>query len=272
MIRRAVAAASLGSLLSIGCGSSDSSAPHASSSTASTSTTSTVDPALDSDADYLPDVDEAELGTDPSDPDTDGDGYLDGDEVLEQTDPLDADSRIYEGGWPYQRLKDQIADPGFDGTAAVGALVPRLVATDQFGEQLDLYDYALHGRRVVLDLSAVWCGPCKDMATWLEGQPSNLDGKPELAPIRDLVASGEIYWITIVFEDGVGNPAGPAQAAAWAEAFPNAKVAVVADNERAMYDFVYPGGMPSITVLDEDMTIRVYDRFDYMTGLSSLLP
>lgn len=270
MKRRALAAlVAPAVLLALGCGSSDSSPAHGTSTGA---TSSSVDPTLDTDGDYLPDVDEAALGTDPDDPDTDGDGYLDGDEVLEQTDPLDPDSRIYIGGWPYQRLKDQIPDPGFDGTAEVGALVPRLVATDQFGEQLDLYDFALHGHRVVIDLSAVWCGPCKDMATWLEGQPSNLDDKPELAPIRDLVASGAIHWITIVFEDGVGNAAGPAQAAAWAAQFPNPKVAVVADDERAMYDFVYPGGMPSITVLDDDMSVRVYDRFDYMTGLTSLLP
>jgi len=52
---------------------------------AATGSTSSVD----SDADRLPDADEAAFGTDPTTPDADGDGYYDGDEVHLGTDPLD---------------------------------------------------------------------------------------------------------------------------------------------------------------------------------------
>jgi hypothetical protein len=228
-------------------------------------------PHADRDGDHLTDAEEAELGTDPSVADTDGDGYLDGDEVLEGTDPLDAESRIYQGGWPYLRDKDDIADPGFDGAPEIGKTIARLVARDQFGDRVDLYDFARHGKKVVIDLSAVWCAPCKDLGAWLEGEPSNLDDKPEFAAIPDLVRSGEIFWLTVVFEDAAGNPATPGDAAAWAEAFPNPKIPVVADNDRAMYDYLFPGSFPSIQVVDEDMTLRAYDRFDYETALASLL-
>src|SRR5215213_10837996 len=44
---------------------------------------------VDSDSDRLADVDEAAVGTDPTNPDTDGDGYYDGDEVSLGTDPFD---------------------------------------------------------------------------------------------------------------------------------------------------------------------------------------
>jgi hypothetical protein len=44
---------------------------------------------VDSDADRLPDADEAAVGTDPTNPDSDGDGYYDGDEVTLETDPFD---------------------------------------------------------------------------------------------------------------------------------------------------------------------------------------
>src|SRR5439155_6949053 len=98
----------------------------------------------DADSDYLSDADEAKRGTDPYNPDTDGDSYLDGDEVLMGTDPLDAKSRIYQGGWPFQRDKDQVVDPGFATKPVLGAIVPRLVAHDQFGELVDLYDFAMH--------------------------------------------------------------------------------------------------------------------------------
>lgn len=245
----------------VGCGSSpDESTPPVSGS----------DPAADPDEDFLSNGEEADLGTDPGVADTDGDGYLDGDEVLESKDPLDPASLIYAGRWPYQRFKDDIADPGFAGPAALGQTVPRFIGYDQHGELVDLYDFALHGRPVVIDLSALWCAACEDLSTWLEGKPSNLDASPELETVIDKVATGEVYWITVIFEDAVGNAAGPEHAAAWADAFPNPKVAVLADNDRALYDYFFPGGMPSVQLLEDDMTLLVYDRYDFKVALASI--
>jgi S1-C subfamily serine protease len=48
----------------------------------------TLKPQLDSDNDGLSDAQEAQLGTDPHNPDTDGDGYLDGSEVTNGYNPL----------------------------------------------------------------------------------------------------------------------------------------------------------------------------------------
>jgi thiol-disulfide isomerase/thioredoxin len=264
-VRRSVAAVAL-LLAALGCGSE--SGPDGSSPAGASGG---PDPAADGDGDWLNDAEEAARGTDPADADTDDDGYLDGDEVLEGTDPLDPESRIYQGGWPYQRLKDDIPDPGFEGSPEVGALVPRFVAYDQFGELVELYDFANHGRQIVIDMSAAWCGPCKEVATWLEGEPSPLDDKPELAGIPAMVAAGEIYWITVVFEDAFGNPADKAQAAAWADEFPNPAVLVLADSDRMLHGWLFPGAMPSIQLVDEDMTLRSYDRFDYEVALQALL-
>lgn len=259
-----------GLLALAGCDPADASSGSGGNASSSSSTTS-GDPDADPDADFLTNGEEATAGTDPANPDTDGDGYLDGDEVLEGSDPLDAESRIYEGGWPYQRTKDEIADPGFDGSPAIGAVMPHFVAYDQFGEQVDLYDFALHGRPVVIDLSAIWCDACKDLAQWLGGEPSTFDEQPQYQSIVDRVNAGEIYWLTVIFEDAVGNAAGPEHAAVWAETFPNDVIPVLADNDRQLYDFLFPGGFPSLQILDEDMTLRVYDRFDYTPALDSLL-
>jgi len=229
------------------------------------------DPTADPDADHLSNEEEESYGSDPLVPDTDGDGYLDGDEVLEGSDPVDPASVIYTGGWPYQRDKDQIVDPGFEGAPVVGGVIPRFVAYDQYGQLVDLYDFAMHDRPVVIDMSALWCEACRQMALWLEGEPSIYDDNPELAPVRELVDDGSVYWVTVIFEDGSGNAAEPQHAVAWSETFPNPAIPVLADNERQMFDYLYPGLFPNITVVNADMTIRAYDRFDYKAVLLTLL-
>jgi hypothetical protein len=227
-----------------------------------------LDPDLDGDGDHLTNAEEAELGTDPDDPDTDGDRYLDGDEVLEGTDPTDAESVIYTGGWPYQRDKDQIADPGFDGQPEVGAILPRLVGVDQHGDMVDIYDYALHGKPVVLDLSAGWCAACQEVSLWLEGEGPLGDGRYDSIP--DRVKNGEIYWVTILFETAASVPPNADDVAAWYTQYPNDDVAIVADDDRALSDWLWPGAYPAIFVLNEDMTLQVYDRFDYTPALEAL--
>ena len=65
---------------------------------------------------------------------------------------------------------------------------------------------------------------------------------------------------------------GVTPAHSWAKSFPNDKVTVLADDSHAMFDYLFPGGYPSIQVIGEDMTLLSYDRFDYEPALQSLLP
>ena len=116
----------------------------------------------DSDSDYLFDGEEVHaLGTHPMFEDTDGDGYVDGNEVLEDKDPLNANSRIYQGRWPYHRTKDDIGTKEFTGeTVEDGKRVGQWVTRDQFWDEVNLYDFAWEEARdpkyIVLESDAYW--------------------------------------------------------------------------------------------------------------------
>ena len=96
-----------------------------------------VDIAYDEDQDGLLSNEEEELGTDPFEADSDGDGHADGDEFFGGTDPLDVDDHPYMGGWDITRCNQ---DPTPTGDA-VGQVTADFAAADQYGEDVELYDF-----------------------------------------------------------------------------------------------------------------------------------
>ena len=82
---------------------------------------------------------------------------------------MDAASGIYIGGWPYQTEKDSFENQEIwaDNNLVIGEQAPRVQLVDQFGEMVDLYDFAGQGKYIIIDISAVWCGPCNDMSAYL---------------------------------------------------------------------------------------------------------
>ena len=222
-------------------------------------------PGVDTDGDGLTDAEEASLGTDPELSDSDGDGYSDYDEVTEGSDPTDPDSMIYIGGWPYNPNKDADAAPGWDSVAGEGATLPYYTAFDQYGEEVHLYDFAEHGRPVVLDLGTKWCTPCKGMAAYLStGDTSSVEEyawwKSEYEGLYDLVANQEIYWVTVLFSTSESSgPATVADAAEWHEAYPNPNIPVLADTDLLLHDYIDVQSFPVLNLLDEDMTFLIYD-------------
>jgi hypothetical protein len=108
------------------------------------------------------------------------------------------------------------------------------------------------------------------MAAWLDGQPTNLPAAQEFPQIPALVSSGAVYWVTIYFQDGGSSPADQADAANWYGAYPNPRVAVMADQEQKVFDWLWPGGYPNLQVLHDDMTLWTYDRFAYKPALEAI--
>jgi hypothetical protein len=226
------------------------------------------DPKLaDSDGDGLDDGAELAAGTDPTKADTDGDGLDDGDEVLFGRDPLDEKSGPYEGGWPMQSttVKDE-----FEGACAseavirVGTRFPRVTLKDQHGDKVDLYDFAGHGKKVLIDLSALNCGPCLGTAEWLESDVPAVDyfgpGNEGLDTLREGVNSGDIYWLTFAYTSYYPPSESSKQIAKqWYQTYPSPHVPVFGDDDLEVFDFSYQGGMPFFALLNDKMIVKSYD-------------
>jgi thiol-disulfide isomerase/thioredoxin len=242
----------------------------------------------DSDGDGLTDEDEASLGTDPASADTDEDGYSDGDEVNAGSDPLDDQSGIYSGGWPYNPDKEALGTPDWSTTAAVGAQVPRFVGVDQFGDMVDLYDFAGHGKPIVLDMGTIWCGPCKDLAAYLStGDMSHLVWEHEsaeegdyypwwdsrYAELSEQVANGDIYWVTVLFSTSeTSGPASQEDCESWDADYPNPAVPVLADAGLDLYNWIEVSAYPVLNLINDDMTLRVHETSGPGGVLQELFP
>jgi hypothetical protein len=96
-----------------------------------------VEAPLDLDHDGLLSDIEEEIGSDPLNEDSDGDGHLDGSEYENGTDPNDASDHPYMGGWQVNRCE---TDPLPSGNG-IGDVTQDFALTDQFGEEVSLYDF-----------------------------------------------------------------------------------------------------------------------------------
>lgn len=193
--------------------------------------------------------------------DPDGDGYSNLEESVEGTDPNDAESRIYTGYWPYQIDKDDYNAPtsASQTSGSLGSLLLRDQLLDQFGDQVDLYDFAGQGRYIAIDLSAIWCGPCHELAAAISSNPSDGGG---WGSIPQKVHNEDIFWITILFENNQGSIPSGNDLYDWYGLYPDDKVPVLADNSSSDFANLYLGnGVPTIIVFDENM--------EYVSGPTS---
>jgi thiol-disulfide isomerase/thioredoxin len=207
----------------------------------------------DTDGDGLLDGEEVAIGCDPTLVDTDNDTYTDFDEVVEGTDPTKRKDRIYEGFWPYNPAKSDIDKPEWNSHFDVGEQFPRFKGHDQFNDRVDLYDFAQQGRKVVIDVSAEWCGPCNSMAAWLDGQEDSYDG---LYPgLREAVEAGDVYWITVMSQDMAGLPASQGTTEDWYDTYTNPLVPVLEDGQSDLMEHIDLAYWPSLFALNSQMKV-----------------
>lgn len=212
----------------------------------------------DTDGDGLNDYYEFLEGTDPNDPDSDGDGYLDGDEYDLGINPLDSTDFVYQGGWPYQGNKKSFNGPTSPSqtSSEVGELLLRDQLMDQFGDKVDIYDFAGHGRYVAVMISAMWSSPCNQISNVIATNGTGLGSVPQK------VLDKEIYWITIMGENLSRERPTKKQLHDFYLDYPAENVPVLADNPDLDYSNLYlQTEYPTILVFDE--------KLRYVVGPSS---
>ena len=223
---------------------------------------------VDTDGDGLSDEEEAEIGSDPTLKDTDGDNYWDSWEVWEGTDPLDKASRIYQGYWPYVPNKDELEQGSWAGANhQVGTLFPRDSFLDQYGDMVDIYDFAhftlnadAEESYFIFDLSAQWCGPCHNVANWIAGV-DNVDTEwiQALYPtVREKVDTYRIWWVTFIVQNSAGGAPGANDAVTWMQTHKDSQIPILVDAEQEVQNAYMGPAFPHFMLFNPDMSMEYY--------------
>ena len=116
---------------------------------------------------------------------------------------------------------------------------------DQNGNDWSLYDHK--GKITVLDLSAMWCGPCHNAAIASQN-------------VVNYFGHDKVQWVTILIEDVQRNAPDLADLQSWDSNYGNGLEPILA-GDRGLIDISGQNGFdltswPTFLILDENMNIK----------------
>ena len=188
------------------------------------------------------------------------------------TNPVDSDSDTdtdpQSDGYPWPRNpdKDELGDPDTTGKyPEVGAEIPRLVTRDQFGNEVDLYDFYEADRPVLIQLVYPDSREVShDLGKLLAGKDGPLSDGP-LSRLPEAVEDGDIWFIRVVGWSRLGSGIDPTyeDIEHWNSLYPQDGSPLLLDTDYRFYLYVTkfwvynsPREIPEIIRVDPD-TFRV---------------
>jgi thiol-disulfide isomerase/thioredoxin len=110
----------------------------------------------------------------------------------------------------------------------------------------------LYGRPIVLDLSAMWCGPCKEAAASLQETADSIPG---------------VTFLTVLIEDSYGNPPDAEDINSWinnagitSEPVWGSSRDILTQDPLEMKDHLFLTGWPSFYFIDSEGNLQEYIR------------
>ena len=139
--------------------------------------------------------------------------------------------------WPAAAPPDDLVATGW----FPGETVPDTRLLDQHGNTVSLWQF--YGRVVLVDVSTMWCAPCRDLAAHTE--------ETQL----DYAAQGFTYQ-TVLSEDVEGDPPDEEDLTLWADSFGIQTSPVVSDTTRDIAAALTPNNVfPVLVVVGRDLKV-----------------
>ncbi len=127
----------------------------------------------------------------------------------------------------------------------LGQVAPDFRMGDQHGDTVSLWQF--YGRVTVLDIGAIWCAPCQDLARGTQETVEHFEGE-------------NFTYVTVLAEDLEGGRPDPEDIELWVNNFTIETAPVLGDDEAKSYTGPFideaNGQLPIVRVLDEQMVVR----------------